>query len=237
MTHHAELPLWDDKSSEQKIIAMRQMVDDLYTFTLATARQNLLKILTKAAKVFPPDEKEQHDIAKMQDLIQQYPNIMSPTCAIGHITGSGLVCDPAGNMLLHRHKKLNKWLQFGGHIEGELDVAETALREAKEESGLKDVYHYPIIDQPKPIDFDIHVIPESNNRPEHLHLDFRYMLMTRDADRLNPIYDESQDFLWAHYRDILGTQDPEEQKLIDPALRRLIQKCSQRFIKATEYTY
>lgn len=42
----------------------------------------------------------------------------------------------AGKVLLIHHRKLDKWLPLGGHIELDEDPEQAALREAKEESGL-----------------------------------------------------------------------------------------------------
>jgi 8-oxo-dGTP pyrophosphatase MutT (NUDIX family) len=42
-----------------------------------------------------------------------------------------------GNVLLVHHRKLDKWLPLGGHIELDEDPEQAALREAKEESGLE----------------------------------------------------------------------------------------------------
>ena len=41
-----------------------------------------------------------------------------------------------GKILLIHHRKLDKWLPLGGHIELDEDPEQAALREAKEESGL-----------------------------------------------------------------------------------------------------
>ena len=236
MPHHAQLPLWDEKSSEQKLEAMREMIDDLYGAVYENARKAILKNLADAKKVFS-DEKEVRDMVKMRELVTQYPNILSPNCEIGHITGSALVCDSNYRVLLHHHKNLKRWIQFGGHVDFEMDIADVALREASEETGLNDLRHHPHTKNPKPIDFDIHTIPANKNRPEHLHLDIRYMLITNEPHNLNPPEEESQDFLWADYRNILNPSDPDDATLLDPALLRLIAKCGERFIKATAYTY
>ena len=96
MPHHAELPLWDDKSPEQKIETMRGMIDDLYEVAYAGARKNLKQILEKAQ---PADEKERTDILTMLEMLDKYPNIMSQNCEVGHFTGSALVCDNEGQCL------------------------------------------------------------------------------------------------------------------------------------------
>jgi 8-oxo-dGTP pyrophosphatase MutT (NUDIX family) len=165
----------------------------------------------------------------MKQLVKLHPNIMSQNCEAGHITGSALVCDNQGRCLLHHHKKLNRWLQVGGHAEYETDFADVALREAQEETGLPDLKHFPNADNPFPIDFDIHTISATDTGPEHVHLDFRYMLMTNRSEQINIPEGESKKFVWATFDEILNPTDPDDKKLLDPALKRLISKCKNRY--------
>lgn len=230
MPHHAELPLWDDKSSEQKIETMRRMIDDLYEMTYVEARRNLKQILENAR---PADDKEGADIASMLDMLEEYPNIMSQNCEVGHFTGSALVCDRNGNCLLHYHKNLKLWLQFGGHADLETNFADVAMRETKEETGLQHLVFFKT--NPVPIDFDIHTIPASRKRPEHLHLDIRYRLITSKPKSLNPPEGESQDFLWRRYDKFLNPDDPSDAEIIDPSLKRLIHKCQVRYLHPDKY--
>jgi 8-oxo-dGTP pyrophosphatase MutT (NUDIX family) len=222
MTHHTKLPLWGEKSAEQKLETLREMLDDLYTYTLAEARRKYVAILTKAV---PTDSEEGRSIYVMRRMINQYPNIMSPNCEVGHITGSALVVDMSqGTVLLHQHKTLNRWLQFGGHADYETDFAQVALREAQEETGLQDLRFYPDAENLQPIDFDVHSIPANDTRPEHLHLDFRYLLVTNQSHLVNPPDAESKQIIAVKFDALLNPEDPDDDKLLDPALKRLIGK-------------
>lgn len=95
----------------------------------------------------------------------------------GHVTGSAWIINAAATrtVLVH-HAKLGKWVQPGGHCDGQSDVLEVALREAREETGL-DVA--PI--QTALFDVDVHRIPEYWNTPEHFHYDVRFLLLADDA--------------------------------------------------------
>jgi 8-oxo-dGTP pyrophosphatase MutT (NUDIX family) len=222
MTHHAKLPLWGEKSETQKLDTLREMMDDLYAYTLAEARRKYIAILNKAV---PADSEEGRSIYVMKRMINQYPNIMSPNCEVGHITGSALVVDASqGTVLLHQHKTLSRWLQFGGHAEYEMDFAQVALREAQEETGLQDLRFYPDAEHPQPIDFDVHSIPANETRPEHLHLDFRYLLMTNQSHLVDPADGESHRIISVKFDALLNPIDPDDDKLLDPALKRLIGK-------------
>lgn len=175
----------------------------------------------------PYDEIEAQHTAKVREMAKQYPNILSRECKAAHITGSALVLDrKTGNILLHYHKQLNRWLQFGGHMDaGELDPADTALREAAEESGLTDLVF--VDGNRQPVDIDVHPIPARGSEAEHLHLDFRYVLITHQADSVQVAEYESDTFAWFSIEDLL---DEKRQIHIDRGLLRLVHKV-QHFIK------
>lgn len=215
--HHARLPLWQDKTPAEKLDALLQLVLDLYGYHFREARA---EVLTQLNRHRPADEKEARDIQRIQVLIAAHPNIFSMSCEVGHITGSAVIIDPgARRALLHFHKRLGRWLQVGGHADYETDIAQVALREAREESGLPDLQHWPPAAAPAPIDYDVHTIPASGDAPEHLHLDFRYVLITREPDALAPSKGESTQFRWLSFADALG-----KSVAIDDSLRRLLRK-------------
>ncbi|MCE9595751.1 MAG: NUDIX hydrolase [Planctomycetes bacterium] len=113
------------------------------------------------------------------------------TLQVGHLTASALVVDRTrGAALLTHHKKLDRWLQLGGHCDGDANLIGVALREALEESGLADL----AID-PTPIDLDIHTIPARKDEPEHLHLDTRFVVFA-PANSVATASDESHALAW-----------------------------------------
>jgi 8-oxo-dGTP pyrophosphatase MutT (NUDIX family) len=116
----------------------------------------------------------------------------------GHITGSAWIIDISKQFtLLTHHAKLNKWLQPGGHADGEEDIISVALREANEETGLKSLK----VLLPAIFDFDIHVIPARKEFPEHLHFDIRVLLQASKDEQLI-ITDESHDLKWFQLHDL-----------------------------------
>ncbi len=94
------------------------------------------------------------------------------SCLTGHLTGSGLVLDSSRQrVLLVHHRKLANWFQPGGHCDGDGNLANVAMREVVEETGLTD------FDVMLPAcDIDIHSFPAKGAEPEHLHLDVRFLL-------------------------------------------------------------
>lgn len=110
----------------------------------------------------------------------------------GHITGSAWITTPERDyVLLVHHAKLNRWLQPGGHADGDENVLRVALREAEEETGLQ---NFKIVKE-IPFDVDIHLIPERKDFPAHYHYDVRFLIeATRDEKII--VSEESHDVKW-----------------------------------------
>ena len=124
----------------------------------------------------------------------EHPDAFQRTHLPGHITGSSWIIDPSGEfVLLTHHAKLNKWLQPGGHADGEEDIISVARREALEETGLKGLH----LAQNEVFDIDIHTIPARGEFPEHLHFDIRF-LFTADTEEPLWLSDESHALAWVH---------------------------------------
>jgi 8-oxo-dGTP pyrophosphatase MutT (NUDIX family) len=89
------------------------------------------------------------------------------------------------------HGTLNKWLQPGGHADGEEDVLNVALREAREETGVQnfEVYNNDFFD------IDVHPIPERCGFPQHLHYDIRFLFKADKKERIT-VSQESHDVAW-----------------------------------------
>jgi 8-oxo-dGTP pyrophosphatase MutT (NUDIX family) len=110
----------------------------------------------------------------------------------GHMTGSAWIVDKKGeNILLTHHAKLNRWLQPGGHADGDEDILSVAQREAEEETGLKT---FTLIGDSF-FDIDIHTIPARNEFPEHLHYDVRFLFQAATDESLI-VTEESHALAW-----------------------------------------
>jgi len=140
----------------------------------------------------PPDPTQSAERDRIVAWIDRYPRDAHRRERLeGHLTASALVVDPArGAALLTHHKKLGRWLQLGGHCDGDANLARAALREAIEESGILDL----TID-PHPLDVDVHAIPARGTEPEHWHLDTRFLVLARPGS-LEALSDESLALRW-----------------------------------------
>ncbi|MFF5647940.1 NUDIX hydrolase [Streptomyces collinus] len=148
------------------------------------------------------------------DHLAEHPDGLWKACHAGHITASALVIDPeGGRVLLTLHKKLQMWLQMGGHCEpGDATLAAAALREATEESGVSGLSLLP----GGPVRLDRHPIPP----PCHCHFDVQYAVVA-PPDAAHTISDESLDVRWFGYDEVPGVADASVIRLLEATRARL----------------
>lgn len=168
----------------------------------------------------PGDEREAADLAAILRLVETEPGCFSrKTFVPGHVTGSGFIVHAASRrVLLHRHRRLDAWLQMGGHDEGESDPRETALREGAEESGLLDL----ALLSPEILDVDVHPIPAGKGEPPHLHHDVRYALATQTPDAILRDDAESADLRWFGFAEAAAAMDDADATRALARLARLL---------------
>ncbi|MFE4637372.1 NUDIX hydrolase [Streptomyces sp. NPDC056773] len=144
-----------------------------------------------------------------------HPDGVYKPCQAGHVTGSALVIDPEHErVLLTLHKKLGMWLQMGGHCEpGDATLADVALREAHEESGITAGL---TLLPGGPVRLDRHPIPA----PCNWHLDVQYAALA-PAGALEAISDESLDLRWFPYAQVAEVADTSVVRLLEATLARL----------------
>lgn len=164
---------------------------------------------------------EARDLARILEFVGRHADPFDRRIPEGHLTASAfiLAADGSGVLLLH-HRKLDRWLQPGGHGErGEADGETVALREAREETGLADLRLHPAA--PRPLDVDIHDFPERPGEAAHEHLDLRYVMLTAGG-ALQQAGAESRDLRWFAWEDLDGLE-------LDDGLRRGLAK-ARRFV-------
>ncbi len=154
-------------------------------------RQAVLQLL-RAHLAVAADAHEAAMTADTIRFVEAHEDCLLRACVPGHLTGSAWVVSPdRTRTLLTHHHKLDKWLQLGGHADGDPDLLAVALREAREESGLTRLRAVAAA----PFDVDRHLIPARKTEPEHYHYDLRFMI---EADPAEPlvISNESKDLAW-----------------------------------------
>ena len=181
----------------------------------AAAARALLRDLL--AHYRPADATEAAMLEQMIRFVAEHEDCLSRSLGLGHVTGSAWILDSSGAYaLLTHHRKLGRWLQPGGHVEDDADILASALREAREETGLVDV---------RPLsegifDVDIHRIPSRGAEAEHFHYDVRFLF---EADRAAPlrVSSESRELAWVEVTKV-AELNPEE------SMRRLVRKSQHR---------
>jgi len=175
-------------------------------------RQPLLNMLKQYAEIH---NDEADVVNEIQQLVTGATDCFDRTCRPGHVTGSAWVLshDRSQCLLVH-HRKLNRWLQPGGHADGESDIANVALREVREETGLTNLELPQPHGELLPLDIDVHTIParsdQSGNLIEdaHQHHDIRFLVIAADRQDL-VLSDESHDVRWFTHQELLKVTDEE----------------------------
>ena len=177
-------------------------------------RQTLLDLIARYSARHP---EEDETVRRFCEFVERNPDCFERALQEGHITGSAWIVDRSGSrVLLTHHRKLNRWLQPGGHADGDADILGVALREGLEETGLVSL---EAVDG-EIFDLDIHAIPARSQDPEHLHYDVRFLLRDPgDGDYV--VSEESHDLAWVAMED-LGKFSIEESML------RMRDKCRRR---------
>ena len=171
-----------------------------------------MNLITLLNNYYPTGLSEIASKKQMLEFATNYNNIFSREQEYGHFTASCMLLnsDSTKFLLLH-HKKLNIWLQPGGHCDGCEDTLSVAIKEALEETSLESVVpvHESIFD------LDIHQIPEFRGVPSHYHFDIRFLLKSNGDNQLQ-ICDEVNDLKWVGF-----DEDLDEYKLNISVLRML----------------
>jgi 8-oxo-dGTP pyrophosphatase MutT (NUDIX family) len=113
------------------------------------------------------------------------------------------------------HKKLGRWLQLGGHADGNEDLITVALKEAQEESGLSNLR----LVESSIFDLDKHIIPERPHVPEHFHYDVRFLIEAEFNDQL-VMSNESISLAWFTFDSVVDMIG------YNPSILRMLEKTS-----------
>lgn len=172
-------------------------------------------LLDELQRYVAADDREAHMQQRITAFVSSQADAFARTLAAGHVTASAWIVDPSRTRaLLIHHRKLGKWLQLGGHIEDDADLRAAALREAREESGLRSLrFASRTI-----YDLDVHRIPSRADETAHDHYDVRFAL---EADPSEPLIEgaESHALAWIPLADI-------ERYGVDESVLRLARKTS-----------
>jgi 8-oxo-dGTP pyrophosphatase MutT (NUDIX family) len=152
-------------------------------------------------------------VAQFEVFLAAHTDAFERSNHVGHFTGSGwLVSEDGGRVLLLHHRKLDRWLQPGGHADGDSDLSGVALREAQEETGVQGLRVEGDV-----FDLDCHRIPARVDEPEHWHYDVRYVVRAGPDERL-VVNAESRALTWRPVAEVAVDES------LDASLRRMARK-------------
>lgn len=175
-------------------------------------RQPILALIDRYAKRYPEEAATSERIKRF---VMDHEDCFYREQLSGHITGSAWIVNAtADRALLTHHKKLNIWVQLGGHADGDNQIERVAAREAEEESGLTDL----ALVSEEIFDIDIHEIPARKQEPAHFHYDCRFLLQATSTNYV--VSDESHDLGWIALNDM--SQYTNEESVL-----RMVRKTSE----------
>ncbi len=165
------------------------------------------------AHFVPPDASQRDSRDRILAAVAGQADVASRTAMPGHLTASAAVVDPAtGLALLCFHPKVRRWIQTGGHADGDTNLRAVAWREADEESGLGALAIWST-----PVDLNVHAAGGTDPRAEPpLHLDTRFLIRCEPGRSRRPtVSPEGLDLRWCGDREL-------EELDVDPVTRRLV---------------
>ena len=183
-------------------------------------RKPLLDLLARYRAAHPD---ETTCVDRIRALVETQRDCFERSCFPGHVTASAWLLSPDGKrFLLTHHRKLDRWLQLGGHADGDSDVAAAALREAREESGLAELRFAYAADAPVPVDLDVHVIATRGSDPAHHHHDVRFVLVAAPGQTIFAS-DESTSLEWFEMDALEDVADDDSVLRLGRKVRQLLE--------------
>ncbi len=155
-------------------------------------------------KFRPYNEQEQRDKERILDFLDRNPDAFLRSNRTAHMTASSWIVNPARDrVLLIYHNIYHSWTWTGGHADGETDLLSVALREAREETGIRSV---------RPVSGEIYslevlTVDGHEKRGEyvssHLHMNVTYLLEAEEDQALHIREGENSGVGWFDRDEVL----------------------------------
>lgn len=160
--------------------------------------------------------------ARTHDFVLRHDNCFDRSLAPGHVTGSAWVINPARtHVLMLHHVKLDRWLQPGGHADGDPDILRVVLKETAEETGV-DLARIRLVCE-EVFDVDVHTVHASVHDPRHEHFDIRFLVEIDDRLAL-PGNDESHQIAWIPLEEVARFNNARSFHRMTMKTRRLAKR-------------
>lgn len=162
----------------------------------------------------PRDATERASLDETLHALDVLPDPLNAAADRVHVTASAIVLDGTGRVLLHRHRRIGRWMQPGGHLLAGEAPEDAAVRETREETGL--TINHPGA-RPLLAHVDVHDVDAA-----HRHLDLRFVGIADSDTPLDPEDGESRDIAWFDVDGAFDIADASCQAAIRAALRRTV---------------
>ena len=170
-----------------------------------------MKLKKQIEEYKPCNMQEEKDKEMAIKYIETFDNILTRENEFAHITSSAwLVNKERTKVLFAYHKQYNAWAWTGGHNDGEEDCLKTAIREAKEETGIQNVI--PVSENI----FSIEILTVSGHIKKgkyvsaHQHINITFLLETSEEEELKIKEDENTGVKWFNIDELLeNVTEPE----------------------------
>ncbi len=200
-------------SDEEEIIQKTQLMHTIYSpekeqqygILGIKIKINVDNLKENIENFIPYNEQEEVEKKIMLDYIRDFNDTLTRQNEYGHFTSSAFVLNKERTkMLMIYHKIYNSWAWVGGHSDGDSDLLYVAMKEAKEETGIKNV---------TPISNDIYSLEIINvNGHEkrgkyvgsHVHLNVTYLLEADENEEIHIKEDENSGVKWVPIDEVLN---------------------------------
>lgn len=145
----------------------------------------------------PWNEQERRDKELILGFLSRNRDAFFRSCLAAHMTASAWIVNPTRDKaLMVYHRIFDSWAWTGGHADGEEDLLAVALREAREETGIK---------APRPLSrdiFSLEILTVDGHEkrgeyvPSHLHMNLSYLLEADESEKLRAREDENSGVAW-----------------------------------------
>lgn len=163
----------------------------------------------------PSNEQEENDKKIILDSINTFNNILTRDNELIHMTSSAFIVNKnRDKTLMVHHNIYNSWCWTGGHADGDEDLLQVALKEAEEETGIKNIF--PISNNIFALDI-IPVFGHIKNGlyvSSHLHISATYLMEADDTEQLTVKADENSGVKWIPVNEIDAYSNEEHMKKI-----------------------
>jgi 8-oxo-dGTP pyrophosphatase MutT (NUDIX family) len=171
----------------------------------------------------PYNSQEEKDKEILLKYIRSFDNYLSRENEYGHMCSAAFVLNKERTKVIMIHHNIyNSWSWVGGHADGDSDLLHVAIKETKEESGLKNV---------KPISEEVFILDtlpvlghtkRGKYVPAHVHLNVAYLLEGDESEALHIREDENSGVKWIPLEKMVELAEESFMKYVyDKAIEKM----------------